>query len=149
MTKTLVTLVVVFYSVARLLAIIYYFYYDLVTLSMKIYTISGGCAGVCLVAAIIFWFYRISEKRLRGLLLFNTLCTCINIGILLLNPAYDLTKWDLLITGTVFDIIFFIGCCSIPLRDTIYQTGQTPYSRLGAKNNHKRLGIRDIKRVGF
>lgn len=139
MTKTIVTLALMFYSLARLLSIAYYTYYDILSLPPTVYLIATACGLICLVLAAVCWLRRVSGKRLRILLFFNALCACVNMLTVYFNPTNFLTNWDLLITGTFFDVIFFLGCCTIKLRDTVYQPGRTPYSRLGAKNNRKRL----------
>ncbi len=143
MTKTIVTLVLMFYSLSRLLSIAYYAYYDALTLPASVYLISAVCALACLVLAALCWLRRLSGKKLRMLLLFNAVCACFNMLIVYFDTTPTLTNWDMLITGTFFDVLFFLGCCTIKLRDTAYQPGKTPYSRLGAKNNRKRLAGRN------
>ena len=142
MTKTIVTLALMLYSLSRLITIAFYVYYDLTTLPPSVYVITVLCAGTCLVLAAVCWLRRLSGKKLRMLLLLNALCACVNMLIVYFDSTRSLTNWDMLVSGTLFDVLFFLGCCTIKLRDTVYQPGKTPYSRLGAKNNYKRLSGR-------
>ena len=139
MTKTIVTLALMLYSLSRLITVGFYVYHDLITLPPSVYFITVLCAGACLVLAGICWLRRLSGKKLRMLLLLNAVCACANMLIVYFDSTRVISNWDLLITGTIFDVLFFLGCCTIKLRDTVYQPGKTPYSRLGAKNNYKRL----------
>ncbi len=144
MTKTIVTLGLMFYSLARLLSIAYYTFHDMLTLPAAVYLITTACALICMALSAIFWMRRLSGKKLRMLLLFNAVCACINMLQVYFSPTIrSLSGWDMLITGTLFDVVFFLGCCTIKLRDTAYQPGRTPYARLGAANSRNRLAARN------
>ncbi|MEA5012183.1 MAG: hypothetical protein VB100_10755 [Angelakisella sp.] len=139
MTKTIVTILLSLYSFVRLILVGYYYYHQELSLPSAVYFITAICASICLIGSMVVYFRHISGKKLRLLLFFNAVCTSINLFTVYSDTSTAATMWDLLIIGTFFDILFFMACCTFKLRDTMYVPARTPFVRLGAKNNNKRI----------
>lgn len=118
MTKTIITLLLTFYSVARLSAIVYYLYYDIEKLPAGVLLITFACCLVCLGSAAAHYMGRLRGSILHSVLMLVAAAAVANMLILYLNPVNDLGNTELLITGTLFDVVFYLGALTLRLPDT-------------------------------
>lgn len=123
MTKTIITLLLTFYSVARLSAIVYYLYYDIEGLPAGVLLITFACCLVCLGSAAAHYMGRLRGRTLRSVLMLVAAAAVANMLILYLNPINNLGNTELLITGTLFDVAFYLGALTLRLPDTPRRAG--------------------------
>lgn len=135
MTKTIITLIIAFYSLARLAAIGILYYLGGLTLPGPVLAITIACSLLALLIAGRCYLYHLAGANLRLALLVIALGSFVNMILLILSQPGALTNADLLISGTVFDLLFFIGSCTIKIRDSRGKRGKTPFSR--AVNGHR------------
>ena len=121
MTKSIITLILTFYSAARVSAIAYYLYYQIEKLPMGVLLITSACCLVCFGAAEAHYKGRLVGKTLKSVLMQESAA---NMLILFLNPVNDLADLDLLITGTLLDIVFYLGVLTLRLPDSPSTKGQ-------------------------
>lgn len=117
MTKTIITLLLTFYSVARMSAIAYYLYYDIEGLPTGVLLITSACCLVCLGTAVAHYRGRLRGRTLHSVLMLVAAAAVANMLILYLNPVNDLGNTELLITGTLFDVAFYLGTLTLRLPD--------------------------------
>ena len=124
MTKSIITLILTFYSAARVSAIAYYLYYQIEKLPMGVLLITSACCLVCFGAAVAHYKGRLMGKTLKSVLMLVAAAALANMLILFLNPVNDLANLDLLITGTLLDVVFYLGVLSLRLPDSSSERGQ-------------------------
>ena len=124
MTKSIITLILTFYSAARVSAIAYYLYYQIEKLPMGVLLITSACCLGCFGAAVAHYKGRLMGKTLKSVLMLVAAAALANMLILFLNPVNDLANLDLLITGTLLDIVFYLGVLSLRLPDSSSERGQ-------------------------
>ena len=117
MTKSIITLLLTFYSVARISAIAYYLYYDIQGLPTWVLLITSACCLVCFGAAVAHYRGRLRGRTLHSVLMLVAARALANMLILFLNPVNDLGNTELLITGTLFDVVFYLGALTLRLPD--------------------------------
>lgn len=117
MTKSIITLLLTFYSVARLSAIAYYLYYGIEGLPPWVLLITSACCLVCLGAAVAHYRGRLRGATLRSVLMLVAAGASANMLILYLNPINNLGNTELLITGTLFDVVFYLGAVTLRMPD--------------------------------
>lgn len=118
MTKTILVLLLSGYSLTRLLTMAWQVYDYSLRLPYWVLGVSGACSVALLLAGIRFFLGRLRGGTLRLLMLVEAAATFVILMGLLFFPVSNLTTADLIITGTTFDILFFLGTLSLPLRDT-------------------------------
>ena len=129
MTKNIITLLLTFYSVARLSVIAYYLYYGLEELPPAVLLITSACCLVCLGAALAQYRGRLRGSTLRNVLMLVAAAAAANMLIVYLNPAASVTNTDILVTGSFFDIVFYLGTLTIPLPDAREPDRESPFAR--------------------
>ncbi len=117
MTKSILTLFLTFYSAARLSAIAYQLYYELDRLPSGVLLITSACCLVCFGAAVAQYRGRLRGRTLKSVLMLVAAAAAANMIIVYLNPVNDLGNVDLLITGTLFDIAFYLGVLTLRITD--------------------------------
>lgn len=117
MTKTIITLLLTFYSVARISAIAYYLYYDVEGLPTGVLLITSACCLVCLGTAVAHYKGRLRGRTLNSVLMLVAAAALSNMLIVYLNPVNNLGYTELLITGTLFDVVFYLGVLTLRLPD--------------------------------
>lgn len=117
MTKIIITLLLTFYSAARISAIAYHLYYQLDRLPMGVLLITSACCLVCFGAAVAVYRGRLRGKTLKSVLMLVAAAAAANMLIVYLNPVNDLQNLDLLISGTFLDIVFYLGVLTLRIPD--------------------------------
>lgn len=130
MTKTILTILIGLYSLARLATVAIIYYYEQMRLPFAVVVVSVVVSLLMLIIAGRCYVFRLSGKNLRFALLLGALAATANMVLVMLNQPGTLNYAELLVTGTVFDIVWFLGCCTIKIRDTRGKAGRTPFSRL-------------------
>lgn len=138
MTKTIITIFIALYSLARLVAIATLYYYEAMRLPLAVVIIACVCSVLCLVIAGSCYLRRLSGKNLRLALLLCALAALVNMLLTLLAQPGTLTTTELLIAGTVFDPLLFLGACTIKIRDTKGAVGKTPFTRVARGRGQSR-----------
>ena len=117
MTKSIITILLTFYSAARLSAIAYHLYYGLERLPLGVLLITSACCLVCFGAAVAHYRGQLRGRTLHSVLMLVAAAALANMLILYLNPVNNLGNTQLLITGTLFDVVFYLGVLTLPLPD--------------------------------
>lgn len=117
MTKSIITLLLTFYSAARISAIGYHIYYKLDRLPTGVLLITSACCLVCFGAAVASYRGNLRGKTLKSVLMLVAAAAAANMLMIYLNPVNDLRNLDLLITGTLLDIVFYLGVLTLRLPD--------------------------------
>ena len=117
MTKSILTLFLIFYSAARVSAIAYQLYYQLDRLPSGVLLITSACCLVCFGAAVAHYRGSLRGKTLKNVLMLVAAAAAANMLIVYLNPVNDLGNIDLLITGTLFDVALYLGVLTLRLPD--------------------------------
>lgn len=117
MTKSIITLFLTFYSAARVSAMAYHLYYQLDRLPSGVFLITSACCLVCFGAAVAQYRGRLRGKTLKNVLMLVAAAAAANMLIVYLNPVNDLGNIDLLVTGTLFDMAFYLGVLSLRIPD--------------------------------
>lgn len=117
MTKTIITLFLALYSAARLSAIVYYLYGGIEGLPTGVLLITFACCLVCLGTAAAHYRGRLRGRTLKSVLMLVASAAAANMLIVYLNPVNDLGYTELLITGTLFDIVLYLGVLTLRLPD--------------------------------
>lgn len=117
MTKSIITLILALYSAARVSAIGYYLYYQVEKLPLGVLLITSACCLVCFGAAAAHYKGRLTGGTLKSVLMLVAAAAAANMLILYLNPVNDLEDIDLLITGTLLDLVFYLGVMTLRLPD--------------------------------
>ncbi len=117
MTKSIITLFFTFYSAARVSAMAYHLYYQLDRLPSGVFLITSACCLVCFGAAVAQYRGRLRGKTLKNVLMLVAAAAAANMLIVYLNPVNDLGNIDLLVTGTLFDMAFYLGVLSLRIPD--------------------------------
>ena len=140
MTKTIIVIFLSAYSLVRLIVGAYQIYAESLLLPYWVLGVSGACCLCILAAAVALCFGKLRSGTLRRVILLNALGAAVNLAGLLLFPVNGLGTADLLITGTLFDILFYLGTLTVRLQDSARnpRAGLTPFNRLGGKNRSKR-----------
>lgn len=118
MTKTIITLYLAIYSAARISAILYYLYYDVEGLPTGVLLITFACCLVCLGTAVAHCRGRLRGATLKSVLMLVAAGAVANMLTVYLNPVNDLGGTELLITGTLFDVVFYLGVLTLRLPDS-------------------------------
>ncbi|MEG1942556.1 MAG: hypothetical protein RR049_01965 [Angelakisella sp.] len=137
MTKTIITILITLYSLTRLITVAALYYYEIMRLPLTVVITTVVCSILCLIIAASCYLRRLSGKNLRFALFINSLAACSNMLVTLLAQPGTLTTPELLLTGTIFDVLFFIGACTFKIRDTKGTLGKTPFSKVTAKISAK------------
>lgn len=130
MTRTIITILMTFYAVLRLVTVGSFYYYDTMRLPTAAVVITVLCALLTLFIVGRCYLYRLTGKNLRFALFLGAMGAAVNMIIILLDQPGTLSNPELLITGTFFDVLIFLGSCTIKIRDTRGKTGRTPFSRV-------------------
>lgn len=117
MTKTIITLYLAFYSVARISAIFYYLYYGIEGLPTGVLIITSACCLVCLGTAVAHYRGRLRGGTLKSVLMLVAAGAVANMLTVYLDPVNDLGGTELLITGTLFDVALYLGVLTLRLPD--------------------------------
>lgn len=117
MTKSIITLILAFYSAARISAIGYYLYYQVEKLPVGVLLITSACCLVCFGAAAAHYKGRLTGRTLKSVLMLVAAAALANMLILYINPVNNLADIDLLITGTILDVVFYLGVLTLRLPD--------------------------------
>lgn len=117
MTKTIITLFLAFYSVARISAVAYYLYYGIEGLPTGVLLITFACCLVCLGAVVAHYRGRLRGRTLKSVLMLVAAAALSNMLIVYLNPVNNLGNTELLITGTLFDVALYLGVLTLRLPD--------------------------------
>ncbi len=129
MTKTMMLLMLTVYAQARLAIIALSYYYGTMRLPVPVVLLTTACALICLVIAWLCYNRKLGGATLRLAFLICAGVAMINMAVVLFAQVGSLTNWELVVTGTFFDPIFFLGSCTIPIRDSAGRKGLTPFSR--------------------
>lgn len=129
MTKSIITLFLTFYSAARLSAIAYQLYYRLDRLPSGVLLITSACCLVCFGAAAAHYRGRLRGGTLKSVAMLTAAAAAANMLIVYLNPVNDLGNVDLLITGTLFDIAFYLGVLTLRIPDAPAKISAQPPRR--------------------
>lgn len=135
MTKTILTIVITLYSLARLVFIAIAYYYNTMRLPLSVVVVSAICSALMLLIALRCYTLQLSGKNLRFALLIGALTAVINMVLITLDQPGTLSMSELVITGTVFDILLFIGSCTIKIRNTRGTGGRSPFARRAESGN--------------
>lgn len=135
MTKTIITIFIALYSLARLVAIAALYYYEIMRLPLAAVVVAGVCSVLCLIITGSCYLRNLSGKNLRFALLLCGVAAVVNMLLTLLAQPGTLTTTELLITGTVFDPLLFLGACTIKIRDTKGAVGRTPFTRVARQHD--------------
>lgn len=119
MTKSIIVFFMSAYSLTRLICIAYGFYANTVVLPYWVMIVAGVVSLALLTSGIMYIFGKLRTQILRVLILFNALAAVVNMVGLILFPVNHITMTDLIITGTFFDVLFFCGTMTIPIRSTV------------------------------
>lgn len=122
MTKAIIVLLISGYSLTRLIMGAYQIYMETLRLPLWVLGVTGFCCFWALAAAVAFLFGKLKNRTLHLVLFLIALGAALNMTGLIYNPVNYLTVYDMILTGTFFDIFFFLGALTIPLRDL----GQAP-----------------------
>ena len=131
MTKTIITLLLTFYSVARISVIAYSLYYGVAALPFAVLLITSACCLVCFGAAVAQYRGRLRGSTLHSVLMLVAAAALANILILYLNPVNSITNVDLLVTGTFFDIAFYLGTLTLHFPVTPVEKRENPFVKAG------------------
>lgn len=137
MTKTILTAMILFYSLVRLAAIGILSYYSVLNLPVSVVIITSICCIISIVTAARCYLCRLSGKNLRAALLLGAVTATVNMLILMVAQPGNLNNYQLLVSGTVFDILLFAGSCTIKIRDTRGKLGRTPFSRAAMQDTDR------------
>jgi hypothetical protein len=133
MTKTIITLLLTFYSVARISVIAYYLYYGVEALPFAVLLITSACCLVCFGAAVAQYRGRLRGSTLHSVLMLVAAAALANMLILYLNPVNSITNVDLLVTGTFFDVVFYLGTLTLHFPDAPMEKRENPFVKAGSR----------------
>ena len=117
MTKSIITILLTFYSAARVSAIAYHLYYGLERLPMGVLLITCACCLVSFGTGVAHYKGRLRGKTLKSVLMLIAVGALANMLIIYLNPVNHLENMDLLITGSFFDVVFYLGALTLRIPD--------------------------------
>ncbi len=117
MTKSIITILLTFYSAARVSAIAYHLYYGLERLPMGVLLIACACCLVSFGTGVAHYKGRLRGKTLKSVLMLIAVGALANMLIIYLNPVNHLENMDLLITGSFFDVVFYLGALTLRIPD--------------------------------
>lgn len=118
MTKSILTLFLIFYSAARVSAIAYQLYYQVDKLPSGVLLITSACCLVCFGAGVAHYRGHLRGRTLKSVLMLVAAAATANMLIVYLNPVNNLGNTDLLITGTLFDIVLYLGVLTLRIPDS-------------------------------
>ena len=133
MTKNIITLLLTFYSVARISVIAYYLYYGVDALPTAVLLITSACCLVCFGAAMAQYRGRLRGSTLHSVLMLVAAAAAANMLIVYLNPVNSISNTDLLVTGTLFDIVFYLGTLTLPFPDAPKREQESPFAKAGSR----------------
>ncbi|MEG1687744.1 MAG: hypothetical protein RR022_08220 [Angelakisella sp.] len=137
MTKTIITLLITIYSLARLVSIALLFYFEKMRLPGGVLFCTVLCCLFCLFVCASCYLGRSTGNTLRLALLACSVAAMTNMVLVLTKQPGSLTTAELLVTGTLFDLLAFAGSCTLKIRDTRGLTGKSPFSRIVAQNKQQ------------
>ena len=135
MTKTIMILMLTVYSQAKLAIIVLSYYYGTMRLPTATVILSALCSLFCLAIAWFCYNRKVGGATLRLAFLTCAVTAAINMLVVLFAQVGSLSNWELVVTGTWFDPIFFLGSCTIPIRDSAGRKGLTPFARAADHTN--------------
>lgn len=130
MTKTILTLLVTCYALARLVSIGSLYYLNTMRLPTAVVVLTLLCSLLSLLAAFRCYIQQRTGKLLRFALFVCGATALVNMILVSLAQPGTLTNVELLITGTVFDILLFAGSCTIKIRDNRGNRFKNPFTRM-------------------
>ena len=130
MTKTILTLTVTLYALARLIAIGSLYYLDTMRLPTAVVAATVVCSLLSLLAAFRCYIQQKSGKLLRFALFICGVTAVVNMVLASMAQPGTLTNLELLITGTIFDPLVFAGSCTIKIRDNRGNQFKNPFTRM-------------------
>lgn len=117
MTKSIITILLTFYSAARISAMAYHLYYGLDRLPLGVLLITSACCLVSFGTGVAHYKGRLRGSTLKSVLMLVAAGAAANMLIVYLNPINNLENMDLLITGSFFDIAFYLGALTLRIPD--------------------------------
>ena len=117
MIRTFLMLAITAYSVARLVIIGSMYYLDKMILPSSVVVITIICSVVTLIITALTYVKKLSGKKLRLCLLIFAITAIINMTLTYFAQPGMLSNLNLIITGTVFDVIVFLMFCTIKIRN--------------------------------
>lgn len=117
MTKSIITILLTFYSAARISAMAYHLYYGLDRLPLGVLLITSACCLVSFGTGVAHYKGRLRGRTLKSVLMLVAAGAAANMLIVYLNPINNLENMDLLITGSFFDIAFYLGALTLRIPD--------------------------------
>ena len=117
MTKSIITILLTFYSAARISAMAYHLYYGLDRLPLGVLLITSACCLVSFGTGVAHYRGRLRGGTLKSVLMLVAAGAAANMLIVYLNPINNLENMDLLITGSFFDIAFYLGALTLRIPD--------------------------------
>lgn len=117
MTKAFITIFLFVYSLARVAATIHAFAWGVMLLPAPVMAVTGVCVVFTVFAFIDMVRGNLRRRRIRRLLILTGVCALLNFAILKITAADGLGTLDLIISGTLFDVVFAAGALTLPMRD--------------------------------
>lgn len=145
MIRTIISLLLTTYSMARLVLIVAMYYYEQMRLPLSVIIVTLCCCIAVLIIVGLTYLRQLSGRNLRFALLLTALAAGLNMVLLLVSQPGSLNDTELIVTGTMFDILFFLGACTIQIRDTKNRTDRTPFSRAAQKI--KRRSSNQVRKI--
>ncbi len=118
MIRTFLMLAIAIYSLSRLVIIGSMYYLEIMILPTSVVVLTIICSILTLLITLLTYVKKLSGKKLRLCLFIFAVTAIINMVLTYFAQPGMLSNWNLIITGTFFDIIVFLIFCTIKIRNT-------------------------------
>ena len=118
MTRLILTLYLTIYSFLRLFFIVGLYYYETMTLPIVVVAITAITCVIALVVTFLTFAKQLSGKTLRLPLFMFAVIAIVNVALSLIDQVEIMHVSEILVTGTLFDILLFASSLTFHIGDT-------------------------------
>ena len=126
MTKSILTIYITIYSLLRIFSIGGLYYYDMLTLPLVVILITISSCIISLIIAYVTYTKELDGKNLRLSLFLFAIISIINVALTLLHQVDILHMAELLVTGTLFDILLFLASLTLHFGNDTMEDNEFP-----------------------
>ena len=117
MTRLILTLYVTIYSFLRLFFIVGLYYYETMTLPVIVVAITVITCVIALIITFLTFSKQLKGKNLRLPLFLFGVIAIVNVALSLINQVEIMHMSEMLVTGTLFDVLLFLSSLTFPIGD--------------------------------
>ncbi len=119
MAKNILTAYLAIYSILRIVAMVLLYATGNTELPISVAAVTTLACATVMLLIVFARMLKLRSGNVRLSLFVFALTTPINMGLILLSQADIGSMWYLLVTGTFFDILLYLGCLTFKIEGKI------------------------------